>query len=715
MAGPFLSGDWYRVASLKPRVRRQVDFHRQIFRGMVWVIVQDHQSGKFNRLTPQGHYLFGRMNGERTLQSLWQDACARFPDDPPTQGDAIQLLSQLYQADLIAADATPDLTELSSRSQRLNRQKTLAHFRNPLALRLPLLDPNAFLERTKWLVTPIFTRWFMAFWVCFILTALVLVVLNWPALTQSAGDQILTGSNIALILCAYPLVKVLHELGHAYATKWWGGEVREIGLMLLIFMPVPYVDASQATAFGSKWQRVVVGAAGILVELTLAAIALIFWLNAEPGIAKAFAYNVMLIGGVSTLLFNGNPLLRFDGYFILSDLLEIPNMGPRANKYFWYLCQRHLLFSKNAVNPATSSSEPPWLVFYAVASFLYRLIIMIAISLFVASRFFVFGLLLAALTIFTAFVYPIGKGIYFVFFSPSLGRTRGKGLLVCAGLLGATLLVLFMLPMPYATVVHGVIWPDSRAILRSEAEGFVASVDVDSGQSVVASAPVLHLTDPILAARINVAVSSLRQLELETQAASLLDGIQASILGEQIAFAQQELTDLQLTESNLILRAPDGGHVYLPNIEDLVGRLVRKGEAVGYIWPVVAPTLRIAVGQDQAELVRNRTQSVDFILQRDRSRAYPAQLSAAVPEGSMILPSKALATSGGGDIVSDPNDPEGLRAIESLFQFEISPVAALTETMIGERAIVRFSHGAEPYGYRALRGLRQLFLRHFSR
>ena len=144
MAGPFLSGDWYRVAALKPRVCRQVDFHRQIFRGMVWVIVQDHQSGKFNRLTPQGHYLFGRMNGERTLQSLWQDACDQFPDDPPTQGDAIKLLSQLYQADLIAADATPNLTELSSRSQRLNRQKTLAHFRNPLALRLPLLVPNAF-------------------------------------------------------------------------------------------------------------------------------------------------------------------------------------------------------------------------------------------------------------------------------------------------------------------------------------------------------------------------------------------------------------------------------------------------------------------------------------------------------------------------------------------------------------------------------------------
>lgn len=714
MAGPFLSDDWYRVAALRPRVRRQVDFHRQIFRGMVWVIVQDHQSGKFNRLTPQGHYLFGRMDGKRSLQTLWQDACARFPDAPPTQGDAIRLLSQLYQADLIAADAAPDLAELASRSHRLNRQKTLAHFRNPLALRLPLLDPNTFLERTRWLVAPIFTRWFLILWVCFMLLALVLVVFNWPALSQSAGDQILAGSNIALILCAYPLVKGLHELGHAYATKWWGGEVREVGLMLLIFMPVPYVDASQATAFGSKWQRIAVGAAGILVELTLAGMALLFWLNAEPGIARAFAYNVMLIGGVSTLLFNGNPLLRFDGYFILSDLLEIPNMGPRANKYFWYLCQRHLLFNKNAENPASSGSEAPWLVTYAVASFVYRLMIMIAISLFIASRFFVFGLLLAALSIFSALVYPIAKGVYFVLFSPSLGRTRGKGLLVSMGLLLVALLALFAVPMPYTTVASGVIWPDTRAVLRSEAEGFVASVDVGLGQSVGAGAPVLHLVDPILAARISVAASSLRQLELEAQAASLLDRVQASILREQVAFARQELTDLQLTEANLILRAPDGGQIFLPNIEDLVGRLVRKGEAVGYVWPVAPPTVRVAVGQSQAELVRNRTQQVDFVLQRDRGHAYPAVLAGSVPEGSMILPSKALATSAGGDIVSDPNDPKGLRAIESLFQFEIAPVSGLTGAMIGERAIVRFDHGAEPYGYRVLRGLRQLFLRHFS-
>ena len=138
------------------------------------------------------------------------------------------------------------------------------------------------------------------------------------------------------------MVKSLHELGHAFATKVWGGEVHEVGLMLLVFIPVLYVDASASAAFRQKHRRIVVGAAGILVETTLAALAVIVWVYGSPGIGRAIAFNVILIGGVSTLLFNGNPLLRFDGYYIFSDLIEVPNLATRANAYLFYVIQKHL-------------------------------------------------------------------------------------------------------------------------------------------------------------------------------------------------------------------------------------------------------------------------------------------------------------------------------------------------------------------------------------
>ena len=113
-----------------------------------------------------------------------------------------------------------------------------------------------------------------------------------------------------------------------------------MGIMLLVLTPIPYVDASSASAFRTKWERIMVGAAGMAVELFIAALALFVWINIEPGTVRAILYNMIFIASVSSLLFNGNPLLRYDAYYILGDLLEIPNLGPRGIQYLGYLAQR---------------------------------------------------------------------------------------------------------------------------------------------------------------------------------------------------------------------------------------------------------------------------------------------------------------------------------------------------------------------------------------
>src|SRR5260370_20248483 len=148
--------------------------------------------------------------------------------------------------------------------------------------------------------------------------------------------------------------------------------------MLLVFLPVPYVDASSSAAFPEKWRRALVGAAGIIVELVLASLALFVWLDVEEGLLRAFTYNVMLIGGVSTILFNGNPLLRFDGYYVLADLLEIPNLADRAKRFINYLIIRNLFGVKGASSPATSPGEPFWFILYGVSAFFYRVGIVLA-------------------------------------------------------------------------------------------------------------------------------------------------------------------------------------------------------------------------------------------------------------------------------------------------------------------------------------------------
>src|SRR5690606_28977904 len=297
--------------------------------------------------------------------------------------------------------------------------------------------------------------------------ALVLAGVHWSALTEDVTDRVLAAENLILLVIAFPLIKAVHELGHAFAVKRWGGAVHEIGMMFLVCMPVPYVDASDSLAFQSKWQRALVGGAGILVEVTLAALALIVWVNAEEGLVRAFAFNVMLIGGVSTLLFNGNPLLKFDGYYVLSDILEIPNLANRANQYLGYLIQRYAFRVQSAKSPVTAPGEPGWFVFYSIAAFCYRLVIMAAIVTLVATHFFVIGTIVACWAVILMIGVPLAKHTKFLFASPVLRHNRTRAFAVVGAVFAAVALALFVVPLPHSTTVEGVVWLPGDGIVHS--------------------------------------------------------------------------------------------------------------------------------------------------------------------------------------------------------------------------------------------------------
>ncbi len=709
----FLSADWYRVAPLKPRLRGHVEVHRQVFRGDTWFVLQDQHSGKYHRITPAANYMLALMNGRRTMHRIWEAACERFADEPPTQSETIRLLAQLHGADLIASDLPPDIAEIGQRHARQERQTMLARIRNPLALRLPLFDPDGFLTATAGLVRWLFTPAGFLLWLALVGTGLVLLALNFGALTDGFRDQVLAAENLIVIALAYPVVKALHELGHGYATKVWGGEVHEIGVMFLVFIPVPYVDASSSVAFDSKWRRAVVGGAGIMVELALAALALIFWLNAEPGLARAFAFNVMLIGGISTLLFNGNPLLRFDGYFVLADLLEIPNLGQRANKYFFYLVRRYLFRLKEADSPVTARGERGWLFGYAVAAFVYRLFISFAIALFVASKFFFIGIVLACWALFNTFVAPLAKGVRYLFAGTELRGRRRWPLAATALIAGAVAAVLLWLPSPYVTVAHGVVWLDSSEIVRAGTDGTVREIARPDGAAVAAGEVVVRMEDPNLAGRLAILDARLRENELRLRATAFGDQVEAQVLRDRIALLQDQIAGLGERQAALAVAAPGDGRLVLPGERSLPGRMLRQGELIGYVVGREPLALRVAVPQAQAELVRGRTEAVEVLFLDAPGAALPARLVAEVPRSENTVPSRALSTEGGGSIVLNPAGPTELSTLDSVFQFEVAPETPLTVDLVGARALVKFDHGREPVGTRLYRGLRQLFLRQF--
>lgn len=713
MSASFLSSDWYRAAPLKPRLRSHVEIHRQRIRGRIWYVVQDQHAGKYHRISPAGNLIMSLMDGRRSLQSLWEIACERFEDDPPTQPEVIRLLSQLHAADLIAGDLPPDIAEMGRRHHDQARRSMLLRLRNPLAMRLPLLDPDGFLDATLPLVRPVFTVWGLLLWLALVGGGVVLAAMNWGELTSDLVDRILSTENVVLIALAFPLVKAVHELGHAYAAKVWGGEVHEIGIMFLVFIPVPYVDASASAAFPEKWRRAVVGGAGIMVELALAAGALIFWLNAEPGLARAFAFNVMLIGGVSTLLFNGNPLLRYDGYFVLADLLEIPNLGQRSNQFVFYLVQRYLFGIDTAETPVTATGERRWFLVYAIASFFYRVAISIAIALFIATKFFFIGILLAVWAIANVLVLPVLKGLRFLFTSGKLRGRRMRAVSLSGAAAAGVAVLLFAVPVPHATLAQGVLWLDDDAILRAGTDGFVTEAPHESAR-VATGTVLVRMEDPELVSETRLARAQLGELRLRLDREIGNDPARAKMLREQVRHLEARLALYRERRDALTLAAPRTGRALIPGAADLEGRLVRKGEVLGYLLAGEGMRLRVAVPQASAELVRSDTAAVEIRLERDLDRALPARIVAAAPKGRPLLPSPALATTAGGPFALDPTDPEQRRTVQSLFVFDVVPTGDAPRPLVGERALVLFEHDPEPVGYRLYRALRQLFLSRFN-
>lgn len=708
------SASWYRVGRFRPRLRAHVQIHRHVYRGKLWFVLQDRTSARFHRFTPEAYRLIAMMDGHRTLDQIWEDGVAALEIDAVTQDELVRLVGQLYSADVLSGDVPPDIMELSERGRRSARQKFLKSVMNPLALRLPVFDPDDFLNATMPLVRP-FLSWFGALlYLAAVAYGLSLAAVNWGPLTENLLDRTLARDNLILLLIAYPVVKAFHELGHAYLIKHWGGNVHEIGIMFLIFVPVPYVDASDSIAFTSKYKRALVGAAGILVELGLAALAMVIWAGAEEGLVRAFAFNVMLISGVSTLLFNGNPLLRFDGYYVLCDLAEIPNLGQRANKYLGYLVQRHAFGMEFAENPVTARHEPVWFVFYAVAAYVYRLFIMLAIIGLVATRFFVIGVILAVWAMFLMLVWPVLKGVWWLFTSPVLRRHRGRAFAVTGGSVAAVGALLLAMPLPHNTLAEGIVIPPPEAFANATWDGTVGEVLVTPGTQVRAGAPLMRIEDPLLEARRSMLQSRIDEIDRRLVAESVSDQIALRIMEEErdASRADLALTDARIAGQTVF--AGQDGRVILPLGADLEGRHVRRGELLAVVAAFEDPIVRVVVPETQSDLVRNQTRATHMRFSYDPQKSHPVTIVRAAPGLSRRLPSLALATEGGGRAVLDPSAPRRqLQAFESIYQMDLKLDEPMSVPVYGARVYVRFAHEETPLAGRLWRAGTRVFLKYF--
>ncbi len=724
---PTFSESWYRVANLKVRLRNSAQISRQYYRGERYYVLRDPAGNQFHRLSDASYRFVGLLDGSRTVADAWDQVGGQLDDYAPTQPEVIQILSHLYGANLIDADVTPDATVLLRRHKQQQKRRFQGRLMNVLFPRIPLWDVDRFLKTWMPVARHIFSTLGGLIWLLTIFSALAVILPRWSgpnglkAAAEHAVDMQHNAVNLIYLYGVFVFTKLIHELGHAFACRRWGGEVHELGIMFLIFIPTPYVDASTAWAFPSKWQRVLVGAAGMIVELFFAALMAFVWVSTSPqSIVNQLAYNAMLIAGVSTLIFNANPLLRYDGYYILSDWLEIPNLRQKSSEYALGLIKRHI-FRVKQNDPLPPVDQRLWLLSYAVLSSIYRIFIGVMIVLLVTYQVPVIGVLMAIGGVVTWAVTPLVKLTKYLLIEPELHRKRGRAVAFTLGVAAAVLILVGLIRFPLRFEATGILEAEQHQMVAARSPGFVSRIEAADGQRVRAGQTLMVLRDDELDSRIRQTQAKIESLKMHRRNATVNDPAQRMIDDMQIDTLNINLQADLRRQDELTLRAPMDGRLIAPALKDMAGQYLAEGQVIGQVATLDVLLARATVPQREAMLsaaFEDKAQQIkpdqfdpdtQVRVAGDVTRVHqglgPPKMLHASQEN---LPHASLGSAGGEEAVVDPRDPNKLRAAQEQFEIHVRMDNPDGRYLPGQRAYIRFTVENKPLLWQWMRRFLQM-------
>ena len=703
---------WYRVSRSQVRLLPGVEMIRQMFRGEPWYVVCDKLGHRFFRIRPAAYRFICYLEDAKTVEEAWDRALEIDPHDAPGQGEVVQLLSQLYQSGLLRSDQVADIDALEDAKKREEEQKRKQRFASLLFLKIRLFNPDPFLRRTVHLFAWIFSPVGALIWIAVFIWGLQALIENWSNFADTSRS-ILGWSNLPYLYLSLIITKVFHEFGHAYACRRYGREVPEMGIMLLVFNPLPYVDASSCYAFARKYQRVVVGIAGMAVELFIAAIAVKIWADGADGVLTRVAYNVAVTASVGALLFNLNPLLRFDGYHILCDLLETPNLQGRSQSLIsWWVNKKIFKIDPGPI-PTTSRREQVGFTLYFVASWIYRFLLMIGILIFVSKQFLILGIVLALIfSVVWVFLPPL-KGLKYLFFSPKLMNRRMRAIGIVTLVMTVIVAFLAFFPMPYCFRSDGIVKSADFQNVYTSSPGRIAKVVTPSGSMVEVGQVLVTLTNEELEHEGTL-------IRIERERAELLIHQDRSEQGTKLAGLQAFLGALDSREAalktqldSLVVRAPVAGRWITENLHEVKGAVVPRGQRLGIVRAETGYVFTAVVHQRDA----GRFSLVDSELKIYGQEGETLKLTEidAIPAGQDDLPSAALGVTGGGSTGVSMDRQRGGGTTETYFQ--VRGKIQMTEDSIpqhGQRGVARFPLPKTPLLRQWSHAVRQFFQKEYQ-
>ncbi len=553
------------------RVREDIIIKQITYQAKGSWVIKDPAGLKYHRLNHEQHLVLISLDGTKSLEDLKLIVQKDFPTTTFKLTDLQYLITDLYQKNLLISDRPGQAASLMKQEKKSKKKKLLGLFTNILYLRLPGWDPEQTLvwlyPKMKWIFHP----WFVFFSVSFVLTASLLVLVQFEDFRSKLPEfqQFFGWPNLIYLWVTIGLAKIIHEFGHGLTCKHYGKECHEMGVMLLVFSPCMYCDVTDSWMLKNKWQRILIGSAGMYIEIFLSAFALYFWWFSQPGLFHYLSLNVFFITTISTVIFNANPLMRFDGYYIMSDFLEIPNLRAKSDKLVADTFSWYCLGIRQKKDPFEPESGRLWFIIFAISAALYRWFIVFGITLFLYTvlkpyRLQSIGATLAVFSI-GGIVFSISSKVYKILAAPRSEPVSIPKIIATITITFALITGGLMIPLPLHFESAFLLEPENVQHVYVTTPGRLVEMKVKPGT---------HVEKGDLIARLKNEEIEDKKMQLEQEVklqlikidtfTLLADTAQEDLAREKLISIREQIKEHEKQLKHLIILAPISGKVIPP-------------------------------------------------------------------------------------------------------------------------------------------------------
>ncbi|NCA10381.1 biotin/lipoyl-binding protein [bacterium] len=737
------AADIFRSSTTRPvglRRRGDLVITRQLYQGQAWWVVKDPIALAYFRFRPEEYALLEMLDGDASLEELRDRFEARFPPRRIKLDELARFIATLHRSGLVIGDRPGQGPQLFERRRQRIWKQWQAWLGNILMLRFRGIDPDRLLARLDPWVGWLFEPPAIAAVLVFAASALLLVLVNFDVFRAKLPEfqQFFASGNWLYLVTALAITKILHEFGHGLSCKHYGGECHEMGMMLLVFTPCLYCDVSDSWMLPSKWKRAAIGAAGMYVEVLLASIATFLWWNSHGGIFNQLCLDVMFVSSVSTLVFNANPLMRYDGYYILSDLLEIPNLKQKSTAVLGRLASRWCLGIKSPDDPFLPQRRRGLFALYSVASSLYSWVVTLSILLFTWTvfkpyRLEVLGQILGVMALWGLVIRPAQGIITFLNIPGRRDEVKAVNLGVTAVAAAALVAGIALMPLPQRVWCGAELRPRGEETVYVTEAGRLESLTVKAGAVVAQGDELARLSSIDLDLRI--AELEGKATDSRTRLASLererftdpAAGLEIGTVEESLKSIEEQLEKKKKNRAELVLRAPRAGVVLpAPGLKQPpeatgrlpawsggaldpknIGALFAEGTVLCLVGEPGKLEAVMVVDQSEVEFV-GRGQHVDL-----RLDAFPWQTFTGtveeLAESHLETSSERMSVKAGGLVPTETDETGREQPISTSYEAMMSLDDTQAVLTPGMRGTARIQVGSRTVGQWLLRLLWQTF------